>query len=212
MSRKKIVPIAQTNFEMVTDFNEVLGQGVAATPRIPSLKQCRLRSALIAEEAVKEMSSAMDKRDLVAIADAIGDALVVVYGAANDCGLDADEIFAEVHRSNMSKLCNNEEEAKEAVARYAAGDGFHGKTTPIKAAYRACEHPNYQGKFIVYDAESGKTLKGPQYSEPQLAEIVYGSGGEPTDPYADIRANAATKFSGEELWLFNEKLDALMVG
>ena len=211
MSRKKIVPIAQTNFEMVTDFNEVLGQGVSDFPRIPSLKQCRLRSSLITEEAVNEFTIAMDKRDLVAVADAIGDALVVVYGAANDFGLDADEIFAEIHRSNMSKLCNNEEEAKEAVARYAAGDGFHGKTTPIKAAYRACEHPNYQGKFIVFDEETGKTLKGPQYSEPQLEEIVFGPCGRPADPYADIRLKAATKFSGEELWLFNEKLDLLMV-
>lgn len=212
MARKKIAPIAQTNFEMVTDFNEVLGQGVATTPRIPSLAQCRLRASLIAEEAVKELSTALDKRDLIGVADAIGDALVVVYGAANDCGLDADEIFAEIHRSNMSKLCANEEEAKEAVARYAAGDGFHGKFTPIAASYRPCTHPNYQGSFVVYDTATNKTLKGPQFSEPNLVDVIYGQSGLPFDPHSELRIKAAAKMTGEELWLFNEKLDMLVGG
>lgn len=210
MTKRKIAPIAQTNFEMTTEFNAVLGQGVADKPKIPTLAQCRLRSSLITEEAVNELSVAMDKRDLVAVADAIGDGLVVLYGAANDCGLDADDIFAEVHRSNMSKLCDTEADAQDAVTRYAAGDGFHGKDTPITASYRPCTHSDYAGKFIVFDATTGKTLKGPNFSEPDLEKIVFGNGGRPTDPYAHIRVKAATQFTGENLWLFNEKLDALM--
>lgn len=204
---KKQLP--KTNFEMTTEFNEILGQGVRETAGFPSLAQCRLRSGLIAEEAVTEMAKAMDKRDLIGVADAIGDALVVVYGAANDFGLDADAIFAEVHRSNMSKLCKNEEDAKLAVERYAAGDGYHGKTSPIQASYRPCTHPEYEGYFVVFDTQTGKTLKGPDYSEPNLEPIVYGKDGKPQNPFEDIHAIADSKLSGEELWLFKEKLDLL---
>ena len=42
--------------------------------------------------------------DIVEIADALTDILYVVYGAGHAFGIDLDECYAEVHRSNMSKL------------------------------------------------------------------------------------------------------------
>lgn len=42
--------------------------------------------------------------DLVAVADSIGDTLVVTYGAANCYGVDAEQVYDEVHRSNLSKV------------------------------------------------------------------------------------------------------------
>jgi hypothetical protein len=42
--------------------------------------------------------------NLVAAADAIGDILVVTYGAAVRMGIDAYKVFAEVNRSNMTKV------------------------------------------------------------------------------------------------------------
>ena len=41
---------------------------------------------------------------LVDVADALTDLLVVIYGAGHAFGIDLDSCFAEVHRSNMSKL------------------------------------------------------------------------------------------------------------
>jgi len=38
------------------------------------------------------------------VADAIADLLYVVYGAALTFGIPTAEVFAEVHRSNMTKL------------------------------------------------------------------------------------------------------------
>lgn len=206
---KPVMQMPKTNFEMTSEFNDILGQGVSSKVGFPTLSQCRLRAKLIREEAVDEMTKEMDARNLIGVADAIGDALVVVYGAANDFGLDADVIFAEIHRSNMSKLCDNEEDAKYAVERYAAGDGYHGKNTPIAAAYRPCSHPDFAGKFIVYQVEDGKTLKGPSYSEPNLEPIVYGASGKPQHPYEELLVLADLKMGGEENWLFKEKLDLL---
>jgi predicted HAD superfamily Cof-like phosphohydrolase len=42
--------------------------------------------------------------DLVEAADGIGDILVVTYGAANRLGINAQAVFDEVHRSNMTKV------------------------------------------------------------------------------------------------------------
>lgn len=59
-----------------------------------------LRYNLI-EEELKEYKESVTIYD---IADAIGDMLYVVYGAAICHGLDMEPIFEEIHRSNMEKL------------------------------------------------------------------------------------------------------------
>jgi predicted HAD superfamily Cof-like phosphohydrolase len=63
----------------------------------------QIRCALIEEEAA-EFRAAVEEGDLVEVADAIADLLYVVYGAALTFGVPADEVFSEVHRSNMTKL------------------------------------------------------------------------------------------------------------
>ncbi len=162
----------KTNFEKVTEFNAVMGQGIPDAPCVPSPAQQKLRLDLIMEEAIIELKDGLEKADLELIADAIGDGLVVIYGAANDCGMDADIILAEIHRSNMSKLCNTEEEAEYAVERYAAGDGYHGKYSPIRADYRPCQYPGLEDKFVVFNADTGKTLKGPNFREPDMKSVI----------------------------------------
>lgn len=43
-------------------------------------------------------------RDLVETADALADLVYVIYGMALESGIDLDQILAEVHSSNLSKL------------------------------------------------------------------------------------------------------------
>ena len=80
-----------------------MGQEVIATPKIADYGTCILRLALIKEE-LGELKEAMLENDIVETADAIADILYVVYGAAVAFGIDIDEVFQEVHSSNMSKL------------------------------------------------------------------------------------------------------------
>lgn len=63
----------------------------------------QLRVDLLVEE-VGEFADATKRRDLVAMADALGDIVYVAYGAAVTYGMDLDAVLAEIHRSNMSKL------------------------------------------------------------------------------------------------------------
>lgn len=92
-----------TNFESVRKFHTAFGQPVNDTPRIPADERCDLRIELIDEE-FKELKDAITAKDIVGIADALTDILYVTYGAGLEFGVDLDACFAEVQRSNMSKL------------------------------------------------------------------------------------------------------------
>ena len=82
-----------------------------------------LRCALIEEEA-REFRDALDADDIVEVADAIGDLLYVVYGAALTFGIPAREVFAEVHRSNMTKLGADGEPLLRADGKMLKGPNY----------------------------------------------------------------------------------------
>lgn len=89
---------------LVREFMHKFGQQIVDMPTIIADSQTRdLRASLITEEAA-EFKEATDTQSLVGIADAIADLLYVVYGAANAYGIDAQVVFEEVHRSNMTKV------------------------------------------------------------------------------------------------------------
>ena len=92
-----------TNFEKVKEFMTTFGQEVKNKSEFPNEKIINLRKKLI-EEEYDELKEAINKNDIVEIADALTDILVVTYGAGAAFGIDLDKCFEEVHRSNMSKL------------------------------------------------------------------------------------------------------------
>jgi len=92
-----------TNFEKVKQFMSTFGQEVKNRPKFPDDKIVDLRIKLI-EEELQELKDAIKNKDIVEVADALTDILVVTYGGAAAWGLEIDKCFSEVHRSNMSKL------------------------------------------------------------------------------------------------------------
>lgn len=71
-------------------------------PYIPSNNLKSLRKQLIIEE-VNETLEAINKDDLVEIADGIVDSIVVLLGTAVTFGIDVRPIWKEIHKSNMAK-------------------------------------------------------------------------------------------------------------
>jgi maleylpyruvate isomerase len=55
-------------------------------------------------EEVDELTAAVAAGDLVEVADGLADILYVAYQAAHSFGIPIDEVFAEVHRSNLTKV------------------------------------------------------------------------------------------------------------
>jgi len=95
-----------TNFEKVGTFMKTFGQEVKNSASFSTKKINELRLNLIKEE-LDELIEAMNKRDLVEVADALTDILYVTYGAGHAFGINLDKCFTEVQNSNMSKLDNN---------------------------------------------------------------------------------------------------------
>ena len=112
-----------SNFEKVGDFMEAFGQRVEMEPTWPDFNTRELRLELIQEE-LEELSDAVADRDMIQIADALTDLLYVVYGAGHAFGLDLDECFEEVHRSNMSKLGENGRPIHREDGKVMKGPGY----------------------------------------------------------------------------------------
>ena len=92
-----------TNFEKVGLFMSTFGQEVKKKSELSSEKTNFLRLSLIQEE-LDELTKAIKENDILEVADALTDILYVTYGAGHSFGINLDNCFDEVQKSNMSKL------------------------------------------------------------------------------------------------------------
>lgn len=105
--------------------------------------------------------------DIAEIADACIDIIYVTAGVLNALGLNGEELWNEVQRSNMSKLV--QENCPECK-----GTGFVGQRFELGEVVGECPNTCCRGGY-VYKAkrrEDGKILKPAGYSPPKLVEIV----------------------------------------
>ena len=85
---------------------KTFGQEIKMKPSFSTEKINQLRIDLIKEE-LQELQEAIKNNDLKETVDALTDILYVTYGAGHAFGVNLDECFDEVQRSNMSKLDEN---------------------------------------------------------------------------------------------------------
>lgn len=88
---------------MLWDFQTAFESNRSTVPGLPNETERKLRRRILREE-YKEYLDAEDDNDIVGIADGMCDMIYILYGTGVSYGLPMDELFAEVHRSNMSKL------------------------------------------------------------------------------------------------------------
>lgn len=113
----------QTNFEKIKEFHTAFGIVCPTIPTLPDKKLRELRDRLVDEER-QELHEGLDANDIQNVAKEICDCLVVLYGYAHCLGIDIDKAFAEVHRSNMSKLGPNGEVIKRADGKILKGPNY----------------------------------------------------------------------------------------
>jgi predicted HAD superfamily Cof-like phosphohydrolase len=90
-------------FTDVEAFHRAFGQRIGERPELPDTAERTLRMKLLAEE-MYEYTVAENENDLVEIADALADIIYIACGTAVSYGIPLDDIFDEVHASNMAKL------------------------------------------------------------------------------------------------------------
>lgn len=108
--------------QMVREFHERFDipiQGApTATPRTAAL-----RIALLTEEFAEYVQAAL-RSDLIEVADALADMVYVIYGTALVYGIPLDAVLAEVHRSNMSKLGEDDRPVLREDGKVVKGPRF----------------------------------------------------------------------------------------
>ena len=101
----------------VEDFHNKYSHRIGTVPEFPNDKILFLRMRLIFEEA-SECLTAVSNKDFVNLVDGLVDLLYVTYGTAVSIGVDLEPLFAEVHRSNMTKSDEKDESGKSIKGLY----------------------------------------------------------------------------------------------
>lgn len=152
-----------TNFESVGEFHRVFGHPHHKIIQPLDEKTADFRLSLITEE-YNELKEAIQANDMPQVIDALGDLLYVIYGMGHTFGINLDKAFEIVHKSNMSKLCCTEDEAKETIEHYKTLPGFEN----VDVRYRASDCGNY---FVIYNSQTGKILKSKFFKAPDFKEL-----------------------------------------
>ena len=149
------------SLNQVAEFHRTYKHPIVTEPAIPLKVRCNLRIALIQEE-LDELRDAVEKKDIVEIADALCDIQYVLSGAVLEFGLGEKfaQLFDEVQRSNISKSCNSEEEAILTVKDYQEN-----KDTK-------CYYKKVGEKYLIYREGDNKTLKSINYFPADLRSII----------------------------------------
>ena len=146
---------------MVEEFHRTFSAPVLETPQIPSKERCDLRINLMQEE-LDEIKVAIENNDFVEISDGLCDLMYVLCGSILEFGLKDkfNELFNEVHESNMSKACLSEKEASDTVTYYKLKDG-------TEAHYQEID-----GKWLVFRDSDNKVLKSIDYTPANIKKFL----------------------------------------
>ena len=145
----------------VIEFNEAFGTYIPdkVTLNYDNLDRLKLQVDLLQEE-LDETREALIEWDLEELLDGLVDLQVVLYGLVGMLG--AKDVFKtafnRVHRSNMSKFCKTEEEARQTKKKYEE-DGVK------------CDIEKTGDRYSVI-REDGKLLKSINWKIAKLDDLV----------------------------------------
>lgn len=110
------------SIKLVKQWHKLFGVPVLTEPTIPNPARCKLRIDLIKEE-LQELEDAIEDQNIIDILDALSDLQYVLDGTYLEFGLEhlKDASFAEVHRSNMSKVGSDGQPIKREDGKILKG-------------------------------------------------------------------------------------------
>ncbi|GAA5073501.1 pyrophosphohydrolase domain-containing protein [Streptomyces similanensis] len=109
--------------DLVREFHRAFGLDARSTPTRVSPALAEHRGELLAEEAA-EVAEVSVHGPLDRLAHELADVVYIAYGTALVHGVDLDEVIAEIHRANMSKLGPDGQVARRADGKVLKGDHY----------------------------------------------------------------------------------------
>ncbi|WP_317445763.1 MazG nucleotide pyrophosphohydrolase domain-containing protein [Streptomyces collinus] len=118
---------------LVREFHTAFGLDARTTPTEVTPALAAHRGELLAEEAA-EVAEVSVEGPLDRLAHELADVVYVAYGTALVHGIDLDDVIAEIHRANMSKLGPGGEVARRADGKVLKGE--HYRAPDVSAVLR----------------------------------------------------------------------------
>ncbi|MGV4987570.1 pyrophosphohydrolase domain-containing protein [Streptomyces sp. NRAIS4] len=109
--------------DLVREFHRAFGLDARSTPTEVDPELAAHRGELLAEEAAEVAEVAVDG-PLDKLAHELADVVYVAYGTALVHGIDLDQVIAEIHRANMSKLGPDGQVARRADGKVLKGEHY----------------------------------------------------------------------------------------
>lgn len=147
----------RTLLKQVRSFMHECGQCPPSVgkPQLVDTKTALFRLELLSEE-VSELVRAMSAGDIVEISDALADIIYIVVGTAVAYNIPLDQVWGEVHRSNMDKIdpVTNKIE-RSPTGKILKPDGWQGPRIAqiIENAIRAHQPAKVQLNDVPVDEE-----------------------------------------------------------
>jgi hypothetical protein len=157
LEKKKSVPFV----DEVEAFNKAMNKPNYYEPNIPKEKwQWEFVYNFILEE-LNEYKEACENKDIVGVADALGDIMYVLCNGIMLHGMKGkiQEIYQEIQASNMSKTCKTEEEAINTVIERVETLGI------------PCHYEKVDNHWVVYRSSDMKVQKSLSYFRPNLKQF-----------------------------------------
>lgn len=148
--------------DQVEEFHKTFKAPVLPSPQLAPADRAKLRVSLIQEE-LNELQEAIEKGNLVEVADALCDLQYVLSGTVLEFGMKDkfEKMFEEVHRSNMSKACNERMGVENTLRHY--------REQGVEASYVFSKETR---KYLIRRNSDKKILKSIHYSPADLASIL----------------------------------------
>ncbi|MEU6815942.1 MazG nucleotide pyrophosphohydrolase domain-containing protein [Streptomyces sp. NPDC046860] len=108
---------------LVSEFHHAFGLDARTVPTEIGAELAAHRGELLAEEAA-EVAEVSVAGPLDHLAQELADVVYVAYGTALVHGIDLDEVIAEIHRANMSKIGPDGEVARREDGKVLKGDHY----------------------------------------------------------------------------------------
>jgi phosphoribosyl-ATP pyrophosphohydrolase len=144
----------KTKLELVKQWRKAFSLPCSDTPKILSQDQLDLHAKLIGDESLE----CMDATSVVKIRDFIADMQYYILCLAAEAGISEEQMekdFAEVHRSNMTKMWTSVEVRRESPPCWNSIGWTSKKVNDTERCY------------IVRDSY-GKIVKSPSYEKAKL--------------------------------------------
>lgn len=121
----------------------------------PSFIQVKLNNQ------IRKFSHALLMCDTLKVQNILVRMLFTLYSVGYYCNYNINKLFAEIHKSNMSKICNDEDVAIETVQWY------------LDDERKRYSEPTYDfipnsDQCVVFDKTTNKRLKSVYYSSPDI--------------------------------------------